>query len=231
MLTLGIETSGHAGSVALIRDGDVLVETSLELTGRRHARTLVTELQSLWARVGLRPAECEVVAVSIGPGSFTGLRVGVVCAKTFAYATGCRVVAVDTLETIAARAPGDVHDVLSLVDAMRGDVFHGHYRRACDRWVRSGGIGLSAWKTLAAPPDVGVALTGPALIAIPPDQWPAPRLPEHLWQPTAAAVARIGEREALAGHTQDLWTLEPLYIRKSARGGAGGAGERRSTLI
>lgn len=102
MLTLGIDTSGLGGSIAIARDGNCLAERALSRTGRRHARTLVAELKALFDDTRLRPHDCNTVAVSIGPGSFTGLRVGVVCAKTFAYATRCTLVAVDTHLAVAA---------------------------------------------------------------------------------------------------------------------------------
>ena len=70
--------------------------------------------------------------MSVGPGSFTGLRVGVVCAKTLAYATGARLAAVDTLEAIAANSPPDVETVHVITDAQRGDLFVGTYRRTAD---------------------------------------------------------------------------------------------------
>src|SRR4051812_47674672 len=108
MLTLAIETSGPNGSVALSRDGALIDVQTLEREGRRHAQTLVVTIKSMFERAGLRAADCNVVGVSIGPGSFTGLRVGVVCAKTFAYATGAQVVAIDTFEAIAAASPDEV---------------------------------------------------------------------------------------------------------------------------
>lgn len=102
MITLGIETSGRAGTIALVEGGTVVAERSLTASGRRHARTLVPELGELLRKTGHTPTEVDVVAVSIGPGSFTGLRVGVVCAKTFAYATGCRIIGIDTFLAVAA---------------------------------------------------------------------------------------------------------------------------------
>ncbi|HUQ68608.1 MAG TPA: tRNA (adenosine(37)-N6)-threonylcarbamoyltransferase complex dimerization subunit type 1 TsaB, partial [Planctomycetaceae bacterium] len=86
MNILSLETSGLTGSIALDRDG-VVEQRELATAGRRHAQTLVAEMRDLLHAHGLRPADVNAVAVSIGPGSFTGLRVGVVCAKTFAYAT------------------------------------------------------------------------------------------------------------------------------------------------
>lgn len=216
MLTVGIETSGQSGSVALVEEGRVLAASSLSQTGRRHARTLVSELKSLLEQLGYSPRDCGCVAVSIGPGSFTGLRVGVVCAKTFAYATGCEIVSVDTLQAIAAATPTGTDSVHVLVDAMRGDVFHARYDRQDGNWVRQGEIGLSPWRKLLPTIDPNIPLTGPALTNISTESWAHPRLPESSWTPTAALVALIGEEQAVAGNTDDVWQLQPLYIRKSA---------------
>ena len=101
MLVLGIDTSGLEGSVALVRDGNCLAETSLNQLGRRHAQSLILEIGTLLEKHECTPRDVDVVAVSRGPGSFTGLRVGMVCAKTFAYATGCKFIAVDTFAAIA----------------------------------------------------------------------------------------------------------------------------------
>lgn len=216
MLTLGIETSGQAGSVALVEGGNVLAETALSPSGRRHARTLVAELKVLLEQVDRRPTDCECVAVSIGPGSFTGLRVGVVCAKTFAYATGSRVVAVDTLEAIAAASPPDVERIDVVMDAMRGEVFYARFKQRDSRWSRSDDISIIAWEELSERLGDSALLSGPVLATISARDWAAPRLEESCWSPRASVVATIGEREALAGRTDDLWTLEPRYIRKSA---------------
>jgi tRNA A37 threonylcarbamoyladenosine modification protein TsaB len=109
-----------------------------------------------------------------------------------------------------------MQSIVTLVDAMRGDVFHARYDRRNDRWLRSGAIGLANWRELIPHLDPAVPLTGPMLAGIPADQRQHPALPTECWQPTAAMVAQIGAREALAGRTADLWRLEPLYIRKSA---------------
>src|SRR5262245_22963627 len=107
MLTLAVETSGPVGSVALLDGEQCLDERVLEL-GRHHGQALVPEIGRLLAGQGRMPRDCALIAVSAGPGSFTGLRVGIVCAKTLAYAAGCRVAAVDTLLAIACNSPGEV---------------------------------------------------------------------------------------------------------------------------
>ncbi|MCA9055731.1 MAG: tRNA (adenosine(37)-N6)-threonylcarbamoyltransferase complex dimerization subunit type 1 TsaB [Planctomycetaceae bacterium] len=216
MLTLGIETSGQTGSVALVDTGRVLAETPLSLTGRRHARTLVSELKAMFDRVGNRPSECECVAVSIGPGSFTGLRVGCVCAKTLAYSIGCPIVAVESLTTIAAGSPAGVASVVAVVDAMRGEVFAAQFVRNTEAWERRGDIQIVHRRELETTFGTGVAWTGTGLSQIPAPELPAHCLPEVCWIPQARQVALIGEREAVAGKTQDAWSLEPLYIRRVA---------------
>lgn len=216
MLTLGIETSGMVGSVALVEGGQCLAASELSPSGRRHARTLVAELKSLLEQAGCRPHDCRCVAVSIGPGSFTGLRVGVVCAKTFAYAVGCPVAAVDTLQAIAANAPTEVTDVIAVMDALRGELFHARYVRRGEEWERQGEVRISpsvqVWGKLVPP----VRGTGPGL-ARGTGELPAERvLPREFWHPRAEVVARLGERQVRAGRTDDVWSLQPFYLRRSA---------------
>src|SRR5262245_58515613 len=116
ILTLALESSGPAGSIALLEGERVLGEQTLEL-GCRHGQALLPEIRRLLARCNRTARDCRLVAVSIGPGSFTGLRVGVTCAKTMAFATGCQVAAVDTLLAIAANSPPDTAQVHVVADA------------------------------------------------------------------------------------------------------------------
>ena len=218
MLTLGIETSQRQGTVALVRDGDCLDERLLSTGGRRHAQTLVAEIDAMLREQGVAPADCDVVAVSIGPGSFTGLRVGVVCAKTFAYATGCRLTSVDTLCAIASNSPADVSTVHVVSDAQRGELYLGIYEREADGvWSRKTDIEVvdgDAWSGQRLESDVvsglGLDLFGARLADV------CRVLPETLRIPQAMAVARVGEQRSRREQHDDPWTLEPFYIRKSA---------------
>ncbi|MCC6126687.1 MAG: tRNA (adenosine(37)-N6)-threonylcarbamoyltransferase complex dimerization subunit type 1 TsaB [Pirellulales bacterium] len=101
MKILALETTDLSGSVAASDGSNVLLELELN-PQQRSARSLAPAVKSLLQQVGWRPADVQLVAVTVGPGSFTGLRVGVTTAKTFAYAAGAEIVAIDTLETIAA---------------------------------------------------------------------------------------------------------------------------------
>ena len=218
MLTLAIETSGSVGSVALSRDGTLIESLELERAGRRHAQTLVVTIQSLLERAGFSARDCDVVAVSIGPGSFTGLRVGVVCAKTFAYATGCQVVAIDSFEAVAAASPADVDVLYVIDDAQRGDLYVGRYVRRDDgAFHRDGPIATTnaeSWCRRRSPSD---CISGPGVERFEGYLPAGVRcLPPEYRFPTARSVARLAERRVAQGETDDFWTLEPFYLRKSA---------------
>ncbi|MEZ6145823.1 MAG: tRNA (adenosine(37)-N6)-threonylcarbamoyltransferase complex dimerization subunit type 1 TsaB [Planctomycetaceae bacterium] len=218
MWTVGIETSARDGSVALLRDEETIAERSLSQEGRRHARTLVHELHSMLKEAGIAPRDCDLIAVSQGPGSFTGLRVGVVCAKTWAYATGCQLVGVDTLLAIASSAALETGSVHVVADAQRGDLFHGVYQIAesgemkatsdvrvvsADDWISE----LTAGSVVAGPAMGQLKERLPTGIEI---------LPASTWFPTAVSVAKAGRNLASAKPTADPWMLNPIYLRKSA---------------
>lgn len=216
-LTLGIETSGFGGSVALIEHGAVVAARNLDPTGRRHARALVPEIRSLLTDAGRPASDLGLIAVSMGPGSFTGLRVGVVCAKTLAWATGAAIIGVDTCLAIAAQSPAEVGRLEVVGDGQRGDLYVGRYVRTGEhRWLRDGVIEIRAAETWLSHLDPSTVATGPGLERH--AEVAAARcrvLPRSFWTPQATVVARIGELQAQAGTTDDVWTIEPFYLRKS----------------
>ena len=228
-VTLAIETSGRSGRIALRIDGHNLDERELSQAGRRHAQTLVLEIRDLLADHGVAPADIDLVAGSEGPGSFTGLRVGVVCAKMLAWANGSDLAMVDTLLAIAAESPHDVSRVEIVSDAQREDVFLGIYAAAdastdtgqSRAWQRSGSIEIAkveAWAhSLTSRKSDGFAIAGPGV------EKAAEFLPDRIRQldrpnsePSAATIARLGEQLAEAGQLADPMTAEPFYLRKSA---------------
>ncbi len=239
LLTLGVETSGLTGAVVLRRDGETIESVTLQQAGRRHAQTLISEVDALLRRANLTAKQLQVVAVSIGPGSFTGLRVGVVFAKTLAYAVGCRLIAVDTFRAIAAASPRDVTEVFVVSDAQRGELFVGRYfmddsesdhtnptrkrgnsteesslarRVSVANPIRQGEIIIEPADSFCRRAGE-IAVSGPAGATLPPTmRILAPEF--HL--PRAEFIAALGEQQALAGEQSDLWKLEPFYLRRSA---------------
>jgi tRNA threonylcarbamoyladenosine biosynthesis protein TsaB len=214
---LALETTERIGSVAAMSDGKLLLELKLD-SKQRSAQSLAPGMKALLEKVAWQPNDVDLVATPIGPGSFTGLRVGVATAKSFAYSVQADILGVDTLEVIAARAPHDVPAIWVAVDAQRGQVVAGAFQREADGWLRPTGparlVDIDAW--LDALPT-GTLVTGPILRKI------VDRVPEHAtpldpeyWPPTAAAVAQVASRLCAAGHRDDVFRLVPRYSRQSA---------------
>lgn len=226
---LAIETSIRQGTVALVH-GERIEQRPLPGAARRHAQTLAVAVRSLLSECGVRPQQVPLVAVSLGPGSFTGLRVGVMFAKTWAYAVGGRVIGVPTFWAIAARCPESVGRLTVVADAQRGELYTQTYRRSesaaeirCDRsgappgWLPVDSLHIEPIETWLTGRTPGETVGGPALQRIR-DRLPqgCTPLPPPVALPDAAGIARVAQTLACHGRFADLWTLEPLYVRRSA---------------
>ncbi len=123
MKLAAIESSTALGSIALF-DGDALVASDAQRVSNAHGESLLPMVNTLFERVGWRPRDVDRWAVGIGPGSFTGVRVGVATVKGIALVSGAEVVGVTSLDTVAfgVRAPAG-HPVASLLFAMKGELF------------------------------------------------------------------------------------------------------------
>ena len=128
MRLLAVETSGTYGSIALMEGQRVLDEVCLA-EGLRHARDLVVAIRDACNRAAWDRRRIDVVAVSIGPGSFTGIRIAVTFAKFVAWDTGAKVVAVPTLRALAENAPGACGRIVPILDAKRGGLFASIFER------------------------------------------------------------------------------------------------------
>jgi tRNA threonylcarbamoyladenosine biosynthesis protein TsaB len=214
---LALETTDSVGSVAAMTDGNLLLELELNAQ-QRTARSVPPGIKNLLERVEWKPTDVQLVALTVGPGSFTGLRVGITMGKTFAYSVGAEILGVNTLDTIAEAAPADVSALTAVIDAQRGDIVSRSYKRGPDGWLlpRDDQHLISTDRWLQELPD-GMAVAGPALTKI------ALRLPTHVtlleqkyWTPRSAMVAQLANRQYTAGRRDDLWTLLPQYSRRSA---------------
>jgi tRNA threonylcarbamoyladenosine biosynthesis protein TsaB len=216
-LTLAIETSGLPGSVALCRGPECLVEAILDEAPRRHAQTLVAEIGRRLQETGHNVRDIDAVAVSIGPGSFTGLRVGVVCAKTLAYATGCRLAAVDTLRAIAANSGPGIDRVHVICDALRGDAYMATYRLSAGVWTAEQPPSIVVARTWLSERRPGDTISGPGLANygqfVPAE---CRQLPPENWIPQARVIAQLGQEQLARGDAADCATLEPFYLRRTA---------------
>ncbi|HTQ38637.1 MAG TPA: tRNA (adenosine(37)-N6)-threonylcarbamoyltransferase complex dimerization subunit type 1 TsaB [Pirellulales bacterium] len=221
MRILALETIDLTGSLAALDDGRLVFSTDLD-PQLRSAQSLAPAVELLLQTVGWKSADVQLVAVAVGPGSFTGLRVGVTTAKLFAYAVGTAVLGVNTLEVIAAQVPPENTDLWALIDAQRNQVF-------AQRFIRpSNGASPSAWQahdqTLLldntawlAQLSPGQAVSGPGLSKL------ASQLPNdvviidrQLWMPKAATVGLLAWRQFQSGRRDNVFSLAPQYFRPSA---------------
>ena len=122
MLILAFETSAKAGSVALMRDGELLAE-SYQNTGLTHSQTLLAMAERMLESSGYAPRQVEAVAVAAGPGSFTGVRIGVAAAKGFAWGSQLPCYGVSTLEAMALHLGIHSGYVVGVMDARRNQVY------------------------------------------------------------------------------------------------------------
>lgn len=221
-LTVAIETSTPAASLALAAAETVLDYRPLG-TDEPTAKTIATALQSLLKLAHSRQQPIRLVAVAAGPGSFTGLRIGVTMAKALAYALSCPIAPVDTLSTMVRQA-FDAHPqtrtIHAAINAYRGQLFACSWTR--DEWTQAlttgelsthtEAIDLSEWCVQRSQDRCSESLIAiePALVS----KLNQPDAMQLL--PTAIQVAQLGYHLASLGLTVDAMQLVPSYLRPSA---------------
>lgn len=216
MLLLAFDTATPVGSVCLL-EGDRVLAARYFDAGLHHSQHLFVEFDSIFKLVGRTPAAVEVVAVTIGPGSFTGLRIGLSAAKGFCMARDAALVPVPTLEALAARLPFSRMPVLALLDARRGEVYAGLYDTSEGPPILLQGPRagtpqaiLSEW---ASGPAVCTGDGASAHVDVLSGQAEMTMAPPHCRRPDAAAVAWLGRRRFETGQVADLGEVEPEYLR------------------
>jgi tRNA threonylcarbamoyladenosine biosynthesis protein TsaB len=216
MRVLALETSSRYGSVAVLEGDRLLGESSCD-PSQRTAQSFAPTIQQQLAAVGWAAQDVQLVAVTIGPGSFTGLRIGVTAAKTFAYAVGAEVMGVSTLEVIARQIPGDSHLICSVLDAQRQQVFAANFQQQENALKAIGDPQIMDNDDWLNSLVAGTVVAGPGLRRL------HPQLPNgvtaaerHAWAPRASTVGLLAGLEYRSGKRDDLWKLNPLYYRRSA---------------
>jgi tRNA threonylcarbamoyladenosine biosynthesis protein TsaB len=217
MRAIAIETSGLLGSIATVADGQVLAEEQFP-PNFKHAAGIISVIDQMTRAQGWTPRDVSEVYVSAGPGSFTGLRVGITVAKTLAFALGAKLVAVPSTEVIAHNAYEGWQNAIIVLDAKRGQIFTARYRNVNGEPIEAEAAHLDTLATMLARAPRPVQLIGDGIPyhqeAIPTDDPGVIVLPKPMWPPRAAIVARIGYRMARAGQFTDADKLTPLYIRR-----------------
>jgi tRNA threonylcarbamoyladenosine biosynthesis protein TsaB len=210
-----LETSGRIGRIALA-DGTGLGEVRTLDETRRHGRDLAPAVAALCAERGWSVCDLDGVIASIGPGSYTGLRVGLMSAKVLAYATGCMVLGIETFAAIANQTPAGVDRVAVIADAQQQQVYAQTWSRNGDKWTAVGPMVIRPFADWITALDEGVWISGPA-VQLFESQWTdrKPRVPPESCDPMPASLLKLGLQRWRAGESDDPATIGPLYLRPS----------------
>lgn len=218
MIVLGIDTATPRTSLAIGSDEGVLA--SLTVEGRAREDVVVPALQRLLAWVGKGTADLEGIAVGVGPGLFTGLRVGVETAKTLAQVLDRPLVAVPSLDVLAHGARYAATQLVAVIDARRDEVFHASYRATPD------GVARDDAMAVASPDALAEALRGREALLVGDG---ALRYRERLaaagggvaFASPVLATPRADDLVEIAAHrfrsgATDAWAdVVPLYLRRT----------------
>ena len=221
MRILAFETSAKAASVALVEDGALLGEC-YQNTGLTHSQTLLIMAQELLAQCGREVGQLTAVAVAQGPGSFTGVRIGMAAAKGLAWGAELPCVGVSTLAAMARGFAAWQGYVCPCMDARRGQVYNALFyadqgrleRRAQDRAIALEDLApeLAALEGPIFLVGDGAALAYKALGGQIPSLVPPP---EHRAYQRAVGVALLAAEQLAAGNPADAAALTPNYLRLS----------------
>jgi tRNA threonylcarbamoyladenosine biosynthesis protein TsaB len=212
MRVLAIETSTLAGGVALLDDGRVIAEYALDVAVT-HSERIMAAVDSLARGAGWRPGDLQGIAVAVGPGSFTGLRIGLATAKGLALALGLPIAAVPTLDAMAAMFPFAAWPICPVIAARRNEVYASLFRAAPPDMTRE-------WDYLALTPEaLAGRLVEPTILVgdgaarvASVHARVAPAIPRI---PSAAAVGVLGTERLRRHETVPAASLVPLYLRPS----------------
>ena len=221
MRILGIETSLYAGSIAVSDGGKILGEYYFN-TGPSHSEKLMSSIDWLLGELGMDKSELGGIAVSLGPGSFTSLRIGVAAAKGLSYALNIPITGVSTLELLAHNVPFSSAQICPVIDAKRGEVFCAFFRS------KGGEVSRITQDMVLSPQSLardikentifvgeGALLCSDFLEDIMGGDGFTEFSPEPLSYPRAGVLCVLGGRMIEAGESRDPYTLAPNYIRKS----------------
>ena len=215
---LAVETSGRVGSIAIVEDGKVLSEDTFS-HGLQHAAQIICRIDALIKAQQWQPRDLQELYLSIGPGSFTGLRIGVTLVKTLAFVTGARIAAVPTLDVLARNAPPEARYVIVVLDAKREQIFTARYSREepTGPWVISEPPYLDRLDAMLSRSPRPVHLIGEGIPYHRKFVGEDPQVivtDAELWRARAAVVAELGAAMLQEGAATDPQKLAPLYIRK-----------------
>jgi tRNA threonylcarbamoyladenosine biosynthesis protein TsaB len=222
MLSLAIDTSTPSGSVAVLQEERVLGMLGIAAEETYSSR-LFREVRYLLAELRLSLERFELFSVAAGPGSFTGLRIGLAAAKGWAETFSKPAVGVSVLEAIAAEAAIPAPVLISLLDARRGQVFGAAFERDGSRlarrgeeWVLTPEEALRQIGEVATDGSIALVSPTPEAIQTALDRSPLCHTPVERVSPFLAnVIGRLGYRRAICGEASDAIGLDANYVRRS----------------
>lgn len=219
MKVLGLEASTAAGSVALVDERELQGELWFN-SPRTHSERILHGVDQILRGAGLHPQDIQGVAVGLGPGSFTGIRIALSTAKGLALALSIPLVGVPTLEAMAHNVPFWPQDICPMVDARRGHVYGAVFQAAYRSMEQKEGQRvreLTSWLRVFSDATIflgtGAVAYRETIRKILGSRAHFP--PAELLHPRAAVIARLGLERMNSGVADDLDHLEPLYLKRS----------------
>jgi len=212
---LGIDTSSKFLNIALSEDKDIIKEESY-LLDRKHASWLVPKIKELLRKSRVSINKIDAFIIGLGPGSFTGLRIGVSAIKGFGVASGKPCVGVASIDAIACNAKENDRDIVPIIDAKRGQVYSAIYRRKGGLVVRlSDYLVLPIDKLISSIKSEAVFL-GDGLSLYKDNILSADKkasfLEERYWYPGAGDLIKLGFLKVKKAKKTNMNKLAPLYL-------------------
>lgn len=224
-LIIAVETSGRTGSVAMAIGRKLLGQATLSAP-MKHSAEIFPAITTLLNAESRKSEQIEQIYISLGPGSFTGLRIAVTLAKIMSFACNTKIVAVDTLDIIAANASDymkekdtSLEKIAVILDAKRGQFFIAVYENQNDKWLKiTDDCIMTATEFVErfANPDKPIFLLGEGLVFYK-DKFKSAGiefLDEDYWTPKAVKVYQLGYKKALDEEFTDALELKPAYLRR-----------------
>ena len=214
MNILAMDTSTLTATVAVLTDEKLLGEFSVS-NRLTHSQTIMPMTDTLLKTASLTLNDIDVFAVSVGPGSFTGLRIGMATVKTFAQALDKPVIGISSLDAVAHSFSSADTVICPIMDARRSEVYNALYKN---------GTEITAARALPIDELLGelegerVIFAGDGVLVHKDKLVQTPgwsMAPPHLLLPKASAVAYAALKRAEDGDFDDLYNLNPVYLRKS----------------
>jgi tRNA threonylcarbamoyladenosine biosynthesis protein TsaB len=217
MIVLGIETASSFCGVGLVSDSGAMADFTFH--GSRHAEQLGDAVGTVLETARIDRSSLDGIAVSIGPGSFTGLRIGMGLAKGLALGLGKPLAAVPTMEAVASRIPSKYSKVCVWMTARKAECYEECFRPSSGGWESEGGIRLVDMTALdkenvneeTVYAGDGALIYREALERLFPN---ARFLDDRLTVPNGYAVARMGMEKLKNGSSADLDSLVPMYVKR-----------------